>query len=334
MRFLVTGVAGFIGSRIAGALLSDGHEVIGLDNLNAYYDPALKQARLYELQTFENFSFRKLDISDHEKLLGLPERDSIDRVIHLAAQAGVRYSLENPFAYAQSNLTGHLAMLEFCRRAAKVPMLVYASSSSVYGDDAVAPFREDANVDRPVSLYAATKRADELMSQAYAKLYDIPQIGVRFFTVYGPWGRPDMAYWSFTDRILRGETIRVFNGGKMKRDFTYISDAVAGLKAIATRRAVFVEGQRAHKLYNIGHNQPVELLKFIETIEEVTGKKARMALEPMQPGDVTETCADISRMKADYEYEPKVSLKEGLQQFADWFTTQRVAAGPAIRQGL
>ncbi len=331
MRFLVTGVAGFIGSRIAKALLEDGHEVVGLDNLNAYYDIALKQGRLHELQRLDGFQFNRLDIADHERLLALPERDSIDRVIHLAAQAGVRYSLENPFAYAESNMTGHLAVLEFCRRAARAPLLVYASSSSVYGDDAVAPFQEDANVDRPVSLYAATKRADELMSQAYAKLYDIRQIGVRFFTVYGPWGRPDMAYWSFTDRILRGETIRVFNGGKMKRDFTFISDAIAGLKAIATRRAVFVEGERAHKLYNIGHNQPVALMDFISTIERVTGKKARIALEPMQPGDVTETCADISRMQADYGYNPVVSLEDGITQFVDWFRTQRVAAGPALK---
>ncbi|MEM5516970.1 NAD-dependent epimerase/dehydratase family protein [Henriciella sp. AS95] len=332
MKYLVTGVAGFIGSSIAQALLDDGHEIVGLDNLNAYYDVALKQERLHRLQSNDAFRFHKMNIADHESLLALPDRDSIDRVIHLAAQAGVRYSLENPFAYAESNMTGHLAVLEFCRRAAKAPLLIYASSSSVYGDDAVAPFSEDANVDRPVSLYAATKRADELMSQAYAKLYDIRQIGVRFFTVYGPWGRPDMAYWSFTDRILRGETIRVFNGGKMKRDFTFISDAIAGLKAIATKRATFVEGELAHKLYNIGHNQPVTLMDFISTIEESTGQKARMALEPMQPGDVTETCADISRMQSDYGYEPAVSLKEGIGQFVDWFTTQRVAAGPAMRR--
>lgn len=331
MKFLVTGAAGFIGSRIAKALLDEGHEVVGIDNLNTYYDVTLKQERLHELQRSSAFKFYKLDISDHERLLALPERDSIDRVIHLAAQAGVRYSLENPFAYAESNMTGHLAVLEFCRRAAGAPLLIYASSSSVYGDDAVAPFSEDANVDRPVSLYAATKRADELMSQAYAKLYDIRQIGVRFFTVYGPWGRPDMAYWSFTDRILRGETIRVFNGGKMKRDFTFIDDAIRGLKAIATRRAIFVEGELSHKLYNIGHNQPVMLMDFISTIEKATGKKARIALEPMQPGDVTETCADISRMQADYGYNPEVSLEEGIGKFVDWFRTQRVAAGPAIR---
>ena len=331
MKFLVTGVAGFIGSQISKALLEDGHTVLGLDNLNAYYDVAFKQERLHQLERLDGFEFQKLDISDHDRLLAMPERDTIDRVIHLAAQAGVRYSLENPFAYAASNMTGHLAVLEFCRRAAKAPLLIYASSSSVYGDDAAAPFKEDANVDRPVSLYAATKRADELMSQAYAKLYDIQQVGVRFFTVYGPWGRPDMAYWSFTDRILRGETLRVFNGGKMKRDFTYIDDAISGLKAIATGQPDFSGDERTHKLYNIGHNQPVELMEFIRTIEDATGKTARIALEPMQPGDVTETCADISKMQADFGYDPKVSLRDGIGSFVDWFTHQRVASGPARR---
>ena len=331
MKYLVTGVAGFIGSQISKALLEDGHTVLGLDNLNAYYDVAFKQERIHQLERMKGFEFCKLDISDHDRLLAMPERDSIDRVIHLAAQAGVRYSLENPFAYAASNMTGHLAVLEFCRRAAKAPLLIYASSSSVYGDDAAPPFKEDANVDRPVSLYAATKRADELMSQAYAKLYDIQQVGVRFFTVYGPWGRPDMAYWSFTDRILRGETIRVFNGGRMKRDFTYIEDAIAGLKAIATGQPDFSGDERTHKLYNIGHNQPVELMEFIRTIEDATGKTARIALEPMQPGDVTETCADISKMQADFGYDPKVSLRDGIGRFVDWFTHQRVASGPARR---
>ena len=329
MKYLVTGAAGFIGSQISKALLEDGHTVIGVDNLNAYYDVGLKQERLRRLQQEKGFQFHKINIADHESMLAMPERDSIDRVVHLAAQAGVRYSLENPFAYADSNLTGHLTLLEFCRRAAKAPLLVYASSSSVYGDDAVAPFREDANVDRPVSLYAATKRADELMSQAYAKLYDLRLIGVRFFTVYGPWGRPDMAYWTFTDRILRGETIRVFNGGKMKRDFTYIDDAIAGLKAIATGEPRFDEGERAHKLYNIGHNKPVALMDFISIIEKATGQSARIALEPMQPGDVTETCADISAMQADYGYSPAVSLEEGIGRFVDWFTSQRVAASPS-----
>lgn len=328
MKFLITGAAGFIGHKISLALLEAGHEIIGIDNLNDYYDPALKQARLHRLTAHDTFRFEPLDISEHDKLLALPERDDVDRVVHLAAQAGVRYSLENPFAYASSNMTGHLAMLEFCRRAAKAPLMVYASSSSVYGNDAISPFHESADVNRPVSLYAATKRADELMSQAYAKLYGLKQIGVRFFTVYGPWGRPDMAYWTFTDRILRGETIRVFNEGRMARDFTYIDDAIDGLMRVATGEPKFDEDARPHRLYNIGNNAPVPLLDFIGHIESAAGKKARMAFEPMQPGDVERTCADITSMKMDYGYDPQTSLKDGIAEFVEWFRSQRVAAGP------
>jgi len=319
MFFLVTGVAGFIGSRVAAGLLKAGHQVIGLDNLNDYYDPALKDARLAQLQSNSAFTFRRMDLADHDALLQLPERDEIDRVIHLAAQAGVRYSIENPFAYASSNLTGHLSVLEFCRHAARQPLLAYASSSSVYGDNTQAPFREDAAVDSPVSLYAATKRADELMSQTYAKLYGLQQIGMRFFTVYGPWGRPDMAYWSFTEKILKGETIRVFNGGQMKRDFTYIDDAVSGVMAIATEAPHFESGRRPHRIYNIGHNEPIALLDFIATIERATGRTAQKQMEPMQPGDVTETCADITRMQTDYAYAPTVSLSDGISRFVSWF---------------
>lgn len=319
MLFLITGVAGFIGSRTALALLDAGHDVVGVDSLNDYYDVGLKHARLAQLEPHAAFRFEQVDIADHDALMALPERDAIDRVVHLAAQAGVRYSIENPFAYASSNLTGHLSVLEFCRHAAKSPMLAYASSSSVYGDDAVAPFREDAPVDAPVSLYAATKRADELMSSTYAKLYGMEQVGMRFFTVYGPWGRPDMAYWSFTDRILRGEAIRVFNGGQMLRDFTYIDDAVRGVVAIAEGEFKSSGTDRPHRIYNIGHNQPVVLLDFIAEIERATGVKADMKMEPMQPGDVTETCADISRMQADYGYAPQVSLATGIGRFVDWF---------------
>lgn len=319
MKILVTGVAGFIGSHVAAALLDGGHSVVGVDNLNTYYPIALKQMRLDDLQAREGFQFYQLDLSDHEILIALPERDEIDRVIHLAAQAGVRYSIENPFAYAASNLTGHLSVLEFCRHAAKQPMLVYASSSSVYGDDAVAPFREDVPADLPVSLYAATKRSDELMSLAYAKLYDMKQVGMRFFTVYGPRGRPDMAYWSFTDRILRGEPIHVFNGGEMKRDFTYIDDAVAGVLAIALSDPDFDGLERPHKIYNIGHNQPVTLMNFIAEIERATGKQAQMIMEPMQPGDVTETCADITRMQDDFGFDPKTPLSVGIDRFVSWF---------------
>ncbi len=326
MQFLVTGVAGFIGHRIALALLEAGHQVVGVDNLNAYYDVGLKRARLLRLRPYQAFQFEEVDIADHDRLLALDERDHIDRVVHMAAQAGVRYSIENPFAYASSNLTGHLSVLEFCRRAARAPLLVYASSSSVYGDRADVPFREAAEIDNPVSLYAATKRADELMSQAYAKLYGLQQIAIRFFTVYGPWGRPDMAYWTFTDRILHGETIRVFNHGRMQRDFTYIDDAIAGLLNVATRAPTFGDELRPHNIYNIGHNQPVALMDLIGAIETATGKTARMAMEPMQPGDVERTCADISAMQRDYDYRPDTPLAQGIGAFVDWFTHQRVSA--------
>jgi len=308
------------------ALLEAGHEVIGVDNINDYYDTSLKDARLRRLSNYDKFRFEKLDISDYEKLLALPERDDIDRVVHLAAQAGVRYSIENPFAYASSNLTGHLAMLEFARHAAKSPLMIYASSSSVYGNEAVSPFHESADVNHPVSLYAATKRADELMSQAYAKLYNLRQIGVRFFTVYGPWGRPDMAYWTFTDRILKDQTIRVFNQGRMARDFTFIDDAVDGLYSIATGEPKFPDNRRAHRLYNIGNNTPEPLLEFIGYIEKAAGKTAQKSMEPMQPGDVERTCADITAMQMDYSYNPKTKLEDGIAQFVEWFRTERIAA--------
>jgi len=327
MKFLVTGSAGFIGHRIALALLEEGHSVVGVDNLNSYYDPALKTARLQRISDYHAFRFVEMDVSDHEQLLALPERDDIDRVIHLAAQAGVRYSIENPFAYAASNMTGHLAVLEFCRHAARSPLMVYASSSSVYGSEATSPFHESADVSHPVSLYAATKRADELMSQAYAKLYGLQQIGVRFFTVYGPWGRPDMAYWMFADRILRGENIRVFNNGRMARDFTYIDDAIDGLKRIALGNARFDETSRPHTLYNIGNNTPVPLLDFIGHIETAAGKSANMTMEPMQPGDVERTCADITAMKVDYGYDPKTSLEEGISAFVEWFQANKDLVG-------
>ena len=319
MHYLVTGVAGFIGHRTALALLAAGHQVVGVDNLNDYYEPRLKQARLKRLEGTPGFRFQELDLADHAALMALAERDEIDRVIHLAAQAGVRYSIENPFAYAQSNLTGHLSVLEFCRHAKQQPMLIYASSSSVYGMNAMAPFREDADVGHPVSLYAATKRSDELMSRTYAHLYELKQIGLRFFTVYGPWGRPDMAYWSFTDRILKGEPIHVFNGGEMQRDFTYIDDIIDGVMRIAT--GAFIPGQevRPHRLYNIGNNKPVSLMEFIGAIEQAVGRKAEMIMEPMQPGDVKATCADISAIKKDYGYAPATGLAEGIAAFVDWF---------------
>lgn len=323
MLYLITGIAGFIGSQLAEKLLASGQSVVGLDNLNAYYDVALKRARLSRLDRFAGFRFEKCDLVDHEAVLALPERDDIDVVVHLAAQAGVRYSLQNPFAYAQSNLTGHLTILEFCRAAAKQPLLAYASSSSVYGEGLSPPFSEKARVDQPVSLYAATKRADELMSTAYARLYGIHQIGMRFFTVYGPWGRPDMAYWTFTERILQNQPIQVFNGGEMRRDFTYIDDAISAIEAITTQKADFSGLQSPHKIYNIGHNHPIALLDFIAAIETATGQSAMTVLEPMQPGDVTDTCADISAIQRDYGYSPKTRLADGIQNFVDWLTAYR-----------
>ena len=325
MRYLVTGVAGFIGHRTALALLDAGHEVFGIDNLNDYYDQRLKHARLKRFDGKAGFTFLELDLADHEAVLALPFRDSIDRVVHLAAQAGVRYSIDNPFAYAQSNLTGHLTILEFCRHAKKQPLLVYASSSSVYGANAEAPFHEDDDVGFPVSLYAATKRSDELMSRTYAWLYGIKQVGLRFFTVYGPWGRPDMAYWSFTDRILKGEPIHVFNGGKMQRDFTYIDDVLDGLLRIATGEPRFDKEDRPHRVYNIGNNKPVSLMDFIGEIETAVGRKAEMIMEDMQPGDVKATCADITAIQADFGYSPSTRLSTGILQFVDWYRSEYLA---------
>ncbi|MEM1035515.1 MAG: NAD-dependent epimerase/dehydratase family protein [Pseudomonadota bacterium] len=319
MLFLVTGVAGFIGSYVASGLLSEGHEVLGIDNLNDYYDVGLKKARLERLRDRAGFQFEQIDISQPEALISLKRHDEIDRVIHLAAQAGVRYSLEKPFAYAASNMTGHLAVLEFCRHAAKRPFLAYASSSSVYGDTTPVPFSEDHHVAKPVSLYAATKMADELMSEAYASLYGLRQFGMRFFTVYGPWGRPDMAYWSFTEKILKNEPIRVFNGGQMKRDFTFIDDAVRGVLSIALADNDVLVSKPLHRLYNIGHHQPVALLDFIAEIETVSGVPAHKIMEPMQAGDVTETCADITRMKTEFDYRPQTDLNAGLSVFVDWY---------------
>ncbi len=322
MLFLITGAAGFIGYHLAERLLAAGHGVIGVDNLNAYYAPLLKQARLDRLTQHAAFSFQTFDIADHERMARLVADNDVDRVIHLAAQAGVRHSIDAPFAYAQSNLIGHLSVLEACRHAPRRPMLIYASSSSVYGSQTEGPFREGDRLPAPASLYAATKQADELMSASYAQLYGLQQIGVRFFTVYGPWGRPDMAYWLFTERILRGEPIKVFNGGRLQRDFTFIDDAIDALAAIATGDPQF-KGLHPHRLYNIGHNRPVELMDFIATIEEITGQKAKLDLQPMQAGDVPMTCADISRVGKDYDYTPRVELRKGLQAFVNWYQQYR-----------
>ena len=317
-RVLVTGAAGFIGAAVAKALLARGDQVLGIDNLNDYYDPALKRARLAELAG-PDFTFHP-----HDFALDMPlATETFDRIIHLGAQAGVRYSLENPMAYVRSNLVGQVNLLELAR-ARQVPM-VYASSSSVYGGNISMPFSVEDRVDHPVSLYAATKRADELMSETYAHLYRIPLTGLRFFTVYGPWGRPDMAPWLFTKAILAGEPIKVFNHGKMQRDFTYIDDIVAGVLACSEKPpaddgATKPGGSVApHSLYNIGNNRPVELMRFIEIIEDATAKKAICDFQPMQPGDVPATYANIDALSRDHGYAPTTPLDAGIPKFVDWF---------------
>ena len=317
-RVLVTGVAGFIGAAVAKALLARGDAVIGIDNLNGYYDPALKRARLAGL-TGPGFTFHAYDFAQEMPLAG----EAFDRIIHLGAQAGVRYSLDNPQAYVQSNLVGHLNMLELAR--ARAAPMVYASSSSVYGGNSKLPFSVDDRVDHPVSLYAATKRADELMSETYAHLYRIPLTGLRFFTVYGPWGRPDMAPWLFTQAILAGDPIKVFNHGRMRRDFTFIDDVVAEVLACSDappvdNGVVKPGGSHApHSIYNIGNNRPEELMHFIEIIEAATGKTAIKEFFPMQPGDVPETFADIGPIARDHGFAPTTTLAAGIPQFVDWF---------------
>jgi UDP-glucuronate 4-epimerase len=322
MRVLVTGAAGFIGAAVTAALTARGDKVFGVDNLNDYYDPALKHARLAHI-AHPAFEFAAVDFADDAALDAALAGQQIDRIIHLGAQAGVRYSLENPKAYVQSNLVGHLNLLELAR-AAQVPM-VYASSSSVYGNNTKMPFSVDDRVDHPVSLYAATKKADELMSETYAHLYRIPLTGLRFFTVYGPWGRPDMAPWLFTKAILSGEPIKVFNHGQMSRDFTYIDDIVAGVIACNDKPptddgAVKPGGSVApHAIYNIGNNKPETLMRFIELIEAACGREAVKDMQPMQPGDVPATYADIDALSRDHGYVPTTSLDVGIPKFVEWF---------------
>ncbi|HXI86459.1 MAG TPA: NAD-dependent epimerase/dehydratase family protein [Parvularculaceae bacterium] len=325
-RIFVTGAAGFIGFYVSRALLARGLDVVGVDDMNDYYPRALKSARLDMLRAEPGFSFHEVDIADHARLAALPGLADIDGIIHLAAQAGVRYSLENPFVYASSNLVGHLSILELARHAKKRPLLVYASSSSVYGTNTKVPYSEGDPVNQPVSLYAATKRADELMSECYARLYGLPSIGLRFFTVYGPWGRPDMAYWLFTEKMLAREPIRVFNHGDLKRDFTYIDDIVEGVLAVALGKPNFA-GPAPHRIYNIGNNRPVDLMKFIAVLEAATREKAIMQFEPMQAGDVYETCADIDAIRRDYGFEPKTTLETGIPKFIDWYKDYRKKAG-------
>lgn len=318
---LVTGAAGFIGAATTRRLLDLGRDVVGVDNLNAYYPTTLKRARLERL-AHPRFTFHEIDVADHETLSRVPGANEADAIVHLAAQAGVRYSLENPFAYAASNLVGHLSVLELARRSPARPHLVYASSSSVYGDSATPPFSEADPAMHPVSLYAATKRCDELMSESYARLYGLAQTGLRFFTVYGPWGRPDMAYWSFSENILSGRPVRLFERGVLERDFTYIDDIVAGVVAVATgdRRPA---GSVPHAVYNIGNNRPVTVTRFVDILEGALGVKAVREFAPMQPGDVRVTCADISAITRDYGFKPSTPLEAGLERFAEWFTDWR-----------
>ena len=314
---IVTGAAGFIGHSVAHRLLDRGERVIGVDICNDYYDPALKMARLATFKDKQAFSFERMDIADAPAMAALVRDNNATRLVHLAAQAGVRYSIKNPFAYQHSNLAGHLSVMEACRHAEGFQHLVYASSSSVYGDKPMggAGFSEDEPASDPVSLYAATKRACELMSQSYATLYKLPQTGLRFFTVYGPWGRPDMAYFSFTQKILSGEAIEVYGDGKMARDFTYIDDIVDGVTGALDRPPKAGE----HRVLNIGDSHPVGLMEMIEMLEKAIGREAVKIMRPMQPGDVTATYADVSKLKALTGYQPKVMLAEGLQRFADWY---------------
>ncbi|MBT8478300.1 MAG: NAD-dependent epimerase [Gemmatimonadetes bacterium] len=326
---LVTGAAGFIGYHVARALLERGDRVVGLDNLNDYYDPNLKKARLAELEPFEEWTFERLDLADREGMESLFARYEFDRVIHLAAQAGVRYSIENPHAYGQSNLVGFLHILEGCRRH-EVGHLTYASTSSVYGANEVYPYSVRHNVDHPVSLYAATKKANELMAHSYSHLYGLPATGLRFFTVYGPWGRPDMAYFKFTEAILAGQSIDVYNHGHMRRDFTYIDDITEGVVRASDRVAEPdpewsggapdpATSYAPFKVYNIGNNQSVELLRFIEVLEDVLGMKAELNMLPMQAGDVPATAADIDALVRDTGFRPNTPIEDGLARFVEWY---------------
>jgi len=314
---LVTGAAGFIGSHVCHHLLNRGEAVVGVDNMNDYYDLALKQGRLARLQPKRGFSFHQLDIAEQGALSAALAGQGITKVVHLAAQAGVRHSLENPRLYVRSNVVGHLEILEFCRAAVGFEHLVYASSSSVYGGNTKVPFSESDRVDDPVSLYAATKKADELMSSTYSHLFGLPQTGLRFFTVYGPWGRPDMAAWIFTEAMLAGKPIRVFSHGEMWRDFTFIEDIVDGVVAVLDRPPP-AEGAK-HLLYNIGNSQPVHLNHFIDTLEGLLGVKAIRDNQPPQPGEVEQTFADTSALERDFGFRPKVSIEEGLRNFVDWY---------------
>ncbi|WP_419696275.1 NAD-dependent epimerase/dehydratase family protein [Mesorhizobium muleiense] len=328
MPVLVTGAAGFIGSHVCHHLLSRGEAVVGVDNMNDYYDLALKKGRLARLQPYKDFSFHQIDIAEQGALAEALAGQGIVRIVHLAAQAGVRYSLDNPRLYVRSNVVGHLEVLEFCRAQPAFEHLVYASSSSVYGGNRKVPFSETDQVDKPVSLYAATKKSDELMSHTYAHLFGVPQTGLRFFTVYGPWGRPDMAYWIFTKAMLEGKPIRVFNNGEMWRDFTYVEDVVRAVVAVLDKPpSAEVPPSR---LYNVGNNRPVRLGDFIDTLEKLLGVKAIRHSEPMQSSDVERTYADMTALERDFGFKPSVSTEDGLKKFVDWYRSEW-AAGSTTR---
>lgn len=329
MKILVTGAAGFIGFFLTKRLLADGHEVVGIDNFNEYYDVSLKEARAIQLAEIKGFNLYRVDISDRKKMESLFSENSFDSVVNLAAQAGVRYSLKNPYAYLDSNLNGFMNILEGCRQT-NVKHLVFASSSSVYGANTAMPFSEHHNVDHPVSLYAATKKSNELMAHSYAHLYNIPCTGLRFFTVYGPWGRPDMAYFSFTKAIVEGKAIDVFNNGQMKRDFTYIDDIVEGIIRVMNKPAAPnsswdsdspdpATSRAPYKIYNIGNNKPVGLLNFIEVLEACLGKTAKKNFLPMQAGDVHATYANIDELTQDTGFKPYTPIETGIQKFVDWY---------------
>lgn len=314
--FLVTGAAGFIGFHVAQRLAAAGADVVGVDSLNAYYPVALKRARLEALAAHKSFRFVQADIAEPGALEAALARAEATHIIHLAAQAGVRYSIDAPFEYERANVAGHLAVLEYARHAPRLKHMVYASSSSVYGDRTEGPFREDDRCDAPASLYAATKKSCELMSETYARLYGVPQTGLRFFTVYGPWGRPDMAYWSFTEKLFAGRPLTLFANGEAARDFTYIDDVAAIMQVIVERPPASAP---PHKVYNLGNSRPVTVNAFVDALEAATGRTAIREYAPPQPGDVAVTFADISRAARDFGYAPKTRLEEGLACFTQWW---------------
>jgi UDP-glucuronate 4-epimerase len=329
MKILVTGAAGFIGFHLAQKLLKNGHKVIGLDNLNTYYDVSLKEKRISLLKHHQGFLFYEIDVAEQHKVTELFQQHKFDQVVHLAAQAGVRYSVTNPHVYISSNIVGFLNILEGCRHS-KVSHLVYASSSSVYGANTNMPFSVHQNVDHPVSLYAASKKSNELMAHSYSHLYDLPTTGLRFFTVYGPWGRPDMAIFRFTKAILEGKPIDVYNYGEMKRDFTFIDDIVEGIVRITMKIAepdtewsglqpTPGTSKAAYRIYNIGNHKPINLLRFIDVLENALGKEAIKNMLPIQPGDVQETYADIEDLSRSVGYTPLTEIEEGIPKFVEWY---------------